>query len=113
LGDDVPADRAAAAQARPAGGLDLRADSGDPRAGELDPLVLAGHRGGVDHDLGAVAERAIRGALRARRDAHHPAVLPGDARAAGGQAVRNIGTLEGTNVLRVKSLYNEHASEHG
>ena len=32
----------------------------------LDPALLAGHRGGVDHDLGAVAEWAICRAVRAR-----------------------------------------------
>ena len=79
---DVPPRRAAAAQARAARRLDLRADRLDPRTVELDPALQSGHRGGVDHDLGAVAERPIRRALRARRHADHAAVLPGDDRPA-------------------------------
>jgi iron(III) transport system permease protein len=90
LGDDVPPRCAAAAQARPARRLDLRADRLDPRAVELDPALQPGHRGGVDHDLGAVAERAICRALRARRHADHSVVLPGHDRPAPGQEIRNI-----------------------
>ncbi len=59
LGAHLPPRRAAAAQARAAGGLDLHRDRLDPRAVELDPALQPGHRSGVDHDLGAVAERPV------------------------------------------------------
>ena len=54
-------------------------------------LYSPGHRSGVDHDLGAVAEWAVCGALRARRHADRGAVLPGHAGAARRPAVRNRG----------------------
>ncbi len=59
----------------PARGLHLCGDRLDPRAVELDPALQPRHRGGVDHDLGAVAERAVCRAVRARRDADPAAVL--------------------------------------
>src|SRR5205823_5296522 len=75
LGHDVPPRHFAIVEAGAARRLDLCGDRLDPRTVELDPALQSGHRGGVDHDLGAVAERPICGALRARRHADHPVVL--------------------------------------
>src|SRR5262249_56488180 len=46
----------AAVETRAARRLYLRDDRLDPGAFELDPALLAGDRGGIDHDMGAVAE---------------------------------------------------------
>ena len=56
-------------------------------------LYSPGHRGGLDHDLGAVAEWPICRALGARRDADRRAVRAGAAGAVRRQAVRNCGSL--------------------
>ena len=89
LEHELPAYRAAAAQARPAGGFHLCGDRVDPRAVELDPALQPRQRGGLDHDLGAVAERAICGVLRARRDADPAVVRAGDGRADRRPALRH------------------------
>src|SRR5882762_6793581 len=48
--------------ARARRGLDLRDDRLDPRALQLDPALQPGHRSPVDHHLGIVGERPVRGA---------------------------------------------------
>ena len=93
-GTDLSARGAAAAQAGAAGRLDLRDDRLDPGTVELDPAVLSGHRSGVDHDMGAVAEWAVCGAFGPRRHADRGAVLPGDAGAARQPTVRNCRNMK-------------------
>ena len=73
-GDHLLARDPAAAQARPARRLDLHRDRFDPRAVDFDPALQPGHRGGLDRDLGAVGERAVRRAVGARRAVHPRAV---------------------------------------
>ena len=93
-GTDLSPRGAAAAQAGAAGRLDLRDDRLDPGTVELDPAVLSGHRSGVDHDMGAVAEWAVCGAFGPRRHADRGAVLPGDAGAARQPTVRNCRNMK-------------------
>ena len=57
-------------------------------------LYSSGHRSGVDHDMGAVAEWAVCGAFGPRRHADRGAVLPGHAGAARRQAVRNCRNMK-------------------
>src|SRR5215510_5997512 len=71
---DLSPRRSAIVEAGPAGRVDLRDDRLDPRAVELDPALLPGHRSGIDHDMGAVAEWAVCGAFGARRHADRRAV---------------------------------------
>src|SRR5215216_2748857 len=130
---DVSAHRTAAAEAWAACRVHLCGDRIRSRIVEFDPALQPWHRSGVDHDLGAVAERPICGAVGARRHADHRPVLPGDDRATDRQEIRNFRRLEhdpekwepvfpksscsndrtGNNVLKVRSLYTEYPSDKG
>ena len=63
-----PPHRAAAAQARPDGRLDLYRHRLDPRAFQFRAALQPRHRGGVGGAVGDVAERPICAALRPWRD---------------------------------------------
>ncbi len=75
VGHDVPAHHPAAAQAGPDRGLHLHRDRLGARAVGLDPALQPGLRSGFDHDLGILAERPVRRAVRSRRDADRCAIV--------------------------------------
>src|SRR2546428_208415 len=91
LGHHVSPHHPPLAQAGAGRGLDLRDDRLDPRALQLDPALQPGHRSAVDHHLGAVGERPVRGALRPRRAFHPGPLRPGDGRPMAGQEIRHQG----------------------
>ncbi len=96
LGHHVSPRYPAPAQARARRGLDLRDDRLDPRALQLDPALQPRHRSPVDHHLGIVGERPVRGAVGARRAVHPRALRPGDARPVAGQEIRSRGVIRRT-----------------
>src|SRR5205085_11079841 len=76
---------------------------------QLHPALWPGHLGDVDRDLGAVGERPVRRALRARRDVHLRPVPPRADSAVGGPPLRNQRPV----MLTVKGLCTDYIGERG
>src|SRR5689334_16046101 len=89
--------------------MDLRDDRLYPRALDVNSAVQPRHARRVDHHLGAVAERPVRRAVRARRAVHRLAVRPRVDGALGRRPLWDQGSL----VLTVQGLYTEYPNDRG
>src|SRR6185369_3920576 len=108
--DDVPQGCAAAVEAGARRRLDLRDDRLHPGAVNLNPAIQSRYPCGVDCDLGTLGERAVRGAVGARRPFHSVVVRPRARRAVGRQPIRNPGI---STVLNVEGLFTEYPNDRG
>src|SRR6476661_7672231 len=106
---DVLAHHPAASEARSHRRLDLHRHRFDPRALELHPALQPRHRGPVDRNLGAVGERSVRRALRARRDVHLRPLPAGTGSAMAGPPLWDSRTV----MLTVKGLCTDYLGERG